>query len=138
MKMMAGKMEMSMGRRLWKRVTYVIVKGLIVLILVLFCFGITALARNRAAREEQQTFYLMQKNLIMQDVREFLKGKGYQNSGVTVTRRVTAAEEEEWVLSVHHGGFEGLSDDEKETLRVELEGLAAGEEREAVIFVKLW
>lgn len=131
-------MDKNFGKTSWKKAASVIVKGLIVLILVLFCCGVTALARNHAAREEKQTFYLTQKNLILQDVREYLKGKGYQNSGVTVTRRVSAAEEEEWVLSIHHGGFDDLSDEEKETLKAELEGLATGENREAAIFVKLW
>ncbi|MBE5861684.1 MAG: hypothetical protein E7295_02405 [Lachnospiraceae bacterium] len=94
-----------------------------VLLLVL-CFGVTAGARNRMMRAERQKAYLEKKELVVREIRDYLGAQGYQNSGVTLTRREYGENEEEYRLMVHHGRIEHLSEEEQDMLAETLAGYA--------------
>lgn len=102
------------------------------------CFGITASAMTRLEREERQKEYLKNKELFVQEVRDYLAGQGYQNCGVMLTRMVRRDGTEEYKLSVHHGRISALGEEEKARLVEELKGFQFSGEEETILQVLLW
>ena len=112
---------MRMNMKKWFGVSCVLVLGVMLLVL---CFGVTACARNRMMREERQKEYLAKKEVVVREIRDYLGEQGYQNSGVTLTRREYGENEEEYRLQVHHGRIEHLSEEEQDMLAETLAGYA--------------
>ena len=88
----------------WK----VVIVTMLALVMLCLCFGVTVLAKSRLESEEKQKFYLRQKEQVVRNVRAYLSDKGYQNSGVTLTRRDYGDGTEEYQLAIHHGKLEKL------------------------------
>lgn len=101
---------------LWK-----LVLGLCVGFVFLWMFmGISASARERMEREEDNRFYLEQEKLLIQNVRGYLKANGYRNSGVTVSRTIYKDGSKEYKVVIHHDKIDALGEGEREALRGEL------------------
>lgn len=111
--------------------------GLFIIMVLALCIGATASARGKALREERQKAYLEKKAVVVRTVREYLSERGYQNSGVTLTRREYGENEEEYQLTVHHGRMERLSDLERQELEDALAQFASGFGSDAVMQVTL-
>ena len=111
--------------------------GLFIIMVLALCIGVTASARGKALREERQKAYLEKKAVVVRTVREYLSERGYQNSGVTLTRREYGEDEEEYQLAIHHGRLEFLSDSEREELADALAQFASGFGSDAVMLVTL-
>ena len=111
--------------------------GLFIIMVLALCIGATASARGKALREERQKAYLEKKAVVVRTVREYLSERGYQNSGVTLTRREYGENEEEYQLTVHHGRMERLSDLERQELEDALAQFASGFGSDAVMQVNL-
>jgi hypothetical protein len=109
-----------------------VVLGVMLLVL---CFGVTAGARNRMMRAERQKAYLEKKEIVVREIRDYLGSQGYQNSGVTLTRREYGENEEEYRLQVHHGRMEHLSKEELDALAETLAGYAKGFGSDAIMQV---
>lgn len=109
-----------------------VVLGVMLLVL---CFGVTAGARNRMMRAERQKAYLEKKEIVVREIRDYLGSQGYQNSGVTLTRREYGENEEEYRLQVHHGRMEHLSKEELDVLAETLAGYAKGFGSDAIMQV---
>ena len=88
MKKQINKTQM-IGR--WIEMAIVALLGILAIVLIL---GASASARNRALREEKQKLYLEQKKTVEKEVREYLTAQGYQNCGITLTRREYGENEE--------------------------------------------
>ena len=123
---------MRMNMKKWLGVSCVVVLGVMILVL---CFGVTAGARNRMMRAERQKAYLEKKEIVVREIRDYLGSQGYQNSGVTLTRREYGENEEEDRLQVHHGRMEHLSKEELDILAEVLAGYAKGFGADAVMQV---
>lgn len=111
--------------------------GLFIIMALALCIGVTASARGKALREERQKAYLEKKAVVVRTVREYLSERGYQNSGVTLTRREYGEDEEEYQLMIHHSRLEHLSDSEREELEDALAQFASGFGSDAVMLVTL-
>ena len=114
----------------------VIVGAIAAIIVIVLCLGVTAMARERMAREERQRAYLLQKEETVRSVRSFLREEGYGNSGVTLTRREDG-EEEEWILSVHHGSMDRLGEAEREELEGALSAVVKGNGNDVTVRVRI-
>ena len=102
-----------MKKYLWK-----LVLGFCVGIFFLWLFmGISASAREKMEREEDNQYFLEQEKILIRDVRNFLKSSGYQNSGVTVSRTVYGDGIKEYKVVIHHAKIDALDESEKEELR---------------------
>ena len=123
---------MRMNMKKWFGVSCVVVLGVMILVL---CFGVTACARNRMMREERQKEYLAKKEVVVREIRDYLGEQGYQNSGITLTRREYGENEEEYRLLVHHGRMEHLSEEELDMLAETLAGYAKGFGADAIMQV---
>ncbi len=110
------KKQINKGQMIgrWIEMVIVALLGILVIVLIL---GASASARNRALREEKQKLYLEQKKTVEKEVREYLTAQGYQNCGITLTRREYGENEEEYRLSIHHGRLNSLSEERKEELK---------------------
>ena len=71
----------------------------------------------------------------MREIRDYLGAQGYQNSGITLTRREYGENEEEYRLLVHHGRMEHLSEEELDVLAETLAGYAKGFGADAIMQV---
>ncbi len=91
------------------------------LVLLAAAGGITASAREKIAREEQEAYCREQEKLLVREVREYLSEQGYRNSGVTLTRTRFEDGSLEYKLTVHHGKIDNMTEEEREELLEELE-----------------
>ena len=99
---------------------------IIVQMMVVLCIGISAGAKAKELqREELQRRYLAQKETVVSEVREFLAKQGFSNSGVTNTRREWGENEEEWILSVHHGRIERMAENARQEMAEAIEEIVA-------------
>ena len=117
------------------KVILTVLKIMVAALILCLCLGMTAVAKNHLEREEKQSFYLEQKQVLLGEVRGYLKEQGYRNSGVMMTRRTDGQAAEEWVISVSHGDLKHLSEEEKLELQEELAGLAKAYQGDAFLRV---
>lgn len=94
-----------------------IVLGVAVLTLLV---GITASGKEKLAREELNAYYQQQEKLLVEEIRGYLNEKGYQNSGVMLTRMDLKDGTREYKITVHHGKIDRLEEGEKQELLLEL------------------
>ena len=101
----------------------------IVLILVTaFSIAGTVISKNDFKAGELEQYYLQKEKQLTEDVRDFLKQKGYGNSGVTVTRVVEANGNREYTVTVHHGDIDRMTEGERTVLAREMGNLTFEDE----------
>lgn len=103
--------------------------GTVLLVLVAALFaGCTAMSRTDIGTRELEEYYLTKEQALTKDVRELLAMKGYENSGVMVTRVVEDDGSRIYRIAVHHKRLELLDDKERETLLSQVENLVFDDE----------
>ncbi len=103
-------------------VVFVIVTVLLVL-LVAGLFSETVKCRNYVEDAEMEAFYLEQEQDMVEAARILLAGKGYENSGVMLTRVVEEDGSRQYTLTVHHGRINSLGAAEQQELLGQLASL---------------
>lgn len=80
------------------------------------CMGIVAGAKEKMGRVEKQKAYLENKKEVVKEIQTYLSDSGYPYSGVSLTRKDDGEGGEEFLLLVHHGKLDHLSEDERTML----------------------
>ena len=105
------------------------VAGTVLLVLITAFFaGCTAMSRTDIGTRELEEYYLTKEQALTKDVRELLAMKGYENSGVMVTRVVEDDGSRIYTIAVHHKRIELLDDKEREMLLSQVENLVFDDE----------
>lgn len=100
---------------------------LLVLIAALFV-GCTAMSTTDIGTRELEEYYLTKEQALAKDVRELLAMKGYENSGVMVTRVIEDDGSRLYTIAVHHKRIELLDDKERDMLLSQVENLVFDDE----------
>lgn len=96
---------------------------LLVLIAAFFCVG-TVMSRTDLDARELEEYYLAKEQELTREIRETLEAKGFENSGVTVTRVVETDGSRLYTVTVHHGRIDGMCEEEREKLLEELKAIS--------------
>ena len=108
-------------------VSYMAGTVLLVLIAALFV-GCTAMSRTDIGTRELEEYYLTKEQALTKDVRELLAVKGYENSGVMVTRVIEDDGSRLYTIAVHHKRIDLLDDKERQMLLSQVENLVFDDE----------
>lgn len=107
---------------------FVAVTILLVLIAAFCCVG-TVMSRTDLDARELEEYYLEKEHELTREIREMLEEKGFENSGVTVTRVVETDGSRLYTVTVHHGRIDDMCDEEREKLLEELKAFNFEDER---------
>lgn len=103
--------------------------GTVLLVLVAAFFaGCTVMSRTDIGTRELEEYYLTKEQALTKDVRELLAMKGYENSGVMVTRVIEDDGSRIYTIAVHHKRIDLLDDKEREMLLSQVENLVFEDE----------
>lgn len=93
-----------------------------VLLVLISCFSIlgTLAAGNNMTQVQRERDYLIKEKELVQETRMFLNGNGYHNSGISLTR-VTDEGIRSYTMTIHHGKIDRMSQEERKTLKQQLE-----------------
>lgn len=103
-------------------------KGFLMVVIVLLCVTgflikgtIVSQAKSRI-QQENEVYHEMEKDYIRK-TREILKNKGFENSGVNLTKVIDADGKRTYTMVVHNSKINRLSEEEKEELKAQLESV---------------
>ena len=96
--------------------------GVVMALLALLGVGsrMTVSAREQIEREEMEAYCREQEKILVREVREYLTGQGYCDSGVMLTRTRFEDGSLEYKLTVHHGKIDNMTESEREELLKEI------------------
>lgn len=87
-----------------------------------FCITKTVQSQTNVEQIEMEQYYREREEQLVHEVRTYLNEAGYKNSGVMLTRVVTADGWREYTISVHHDKINKMDMEKKEELRKQLSG----------------
>lgn len=90
----------------------------LVLITVL-CISGTVMSREKRTEEAEGKYYRELGSIYAEELREFLKGQGYADCGVTVTSVEDESGARTYIVTIHHGRIDRMTQTEKEKLLAE-------------------
>lgn len=93
-----------------------------------FCVVMTVKSQSNVEEVAVENYYREKEQEVLADTRAYLNREGFTNSGVTLTRVVDAEGNREYIITVHHRKISNLQEDDRETLRMALQGLVFEEE----------
>ena len=123
-----------------KRMKKLVLQGVFLcvwIIVAAMCITVTVFARERKSAKEVEAYYRTLEDDMVNRVRDILTKKGFENSGVMLTRVVEADESRSYTLSVHHGRILKLDEESEVELSEELEDLFF-EEDQCTLRVCFW
>lgn len=94
---------------------------IILIMVTAFCCAGTVMCRTNFSERELESCYRERERQLVEAASEYLGERGYENSGVMLTRVVDADGRREYTLSVHHSRILHLSEVEREQLVEELQ-----------------
>ena len=94
------------------------------------------MCRSDFSAEGQEGSYLERDEQLVKEIREYLGRKGYEDSGVMLTRVVETDGRREYTLSIHHGRITAMTGEEQERLADSLQEMAFTDQN-CVFFVSL-
>ena len=75
---------------------------------------------------EKEGYYQALEQEYVSEIREYLNEQGFLNSGVTLTRVVDEQGSRDYQVTLHHKYLEMLSEEERQAIFEEIEGMAFG------------
>lgn len=81
-----------------------------------FCMSATAYSSERIERRERENCYRELETAYVQEIRSFLAGEGYSDSGVMMTRVIDADESRAYTVTIHHRGILALGQEDLQQL----------------------
>lgn len=78
--------------------------------------SLTALGREREAFREQKEYYKALEQEYIKDMRDFLAGQGYADSGVTMNRVIEEDGSLQYIVTIHHSRISQLGPKAREQL----------------------
>ena len=113
---------MSDKKRMKKLVLQVVFLSVWIIVAAL-CITVTVFAREQRNAREMEAYYRSLENDLVNWVRDTLTERGFETSGVMLTRVVDADESRSYTLSIHHNRILKLDEVEEDKLAGELEDL---------------
>lgn len=89
-----------------------------------FCMSATAYSRERIERRERESCYRELEAAYVQEIRTFLAGEGYSDSGVMMTRVIDADESRAYTVTIHHRSILALGQEERQQLNGKLKAIS--------------
>ena len=86
------------------------------------------MSRTDLSAAEIEGYYQAKEKGLVEEVRDFLRGRGYTHSGVMLTRVVNGDGSREYTLTVHHGKIDKLNDEGRQMLMEDLAGIVFEDE----------
>lgn len=108
---------------------------MLVIVTACCCAG-TVMSRTDFSAQELEHYDRERERQMVEDVREYLRQRGYGNSGVMLTRVMDADGSREYTLSIHHSRITALGEEERERLAEELQEIAFTDQS-CSFFIKL-
>ncbi len=109
---------------------------IMLVIVTAFCCAGTVMSRTDFSAQELEHYDRERERQMVEDVREYLRQRGYGNSGVMLTRVMDADGSREYTLSIHHSRITALGEEERERLAEELQEIAFTDQS-CSFFIKL-
>ena len=101
---------------------------LLLTLIAVYCSAGTVMSRTDLSAQELEGFYREKEEGLVDEVREFLNGEGFPNSGVMLTRVTDADGSREYTLTVHHGKIDRLDEENRLLLMEQLEKMVFEDE----------
>lgn len=89
--------------------------------LIIFMLTITVRSQSKIEIAQMERYYRELEAEMVQEVRQMLNEKGYDNSGISLTRVVNEDGSREYTLTIHHKKITQLSEAGRADLKLELE-----------------
>jgi len=106
-----------------KNIVFIMITILFVLISAFFVVG-TVQSQSAGKLSVNEEYYLELEREYVREIREYLGAKGFENSGVTLTRVVDEYGNRIYDITLHHRYLNQLDLDEREDLFREIEEMA--------------
>lgn len=123
---MTGRLENRNVRKgIRKEAVFVMVTVLIILSLWFFISEKVMSQNNGTVTVDEEAFLELEGNYLSQ-IKDYLENRGFQNSGVALTRVVDEDGSRSYEITLHHKKLNKLSREEQEALKENIEELAFG------------
>lgn len=87
------------------------------------CAACTARGQEAPAGGEEENWYREQELLLTEDVRKYLNGEGFRDSGVSLTRVVSPEGTRSYTFTIHHRRIDRMAERGRRNLEAELAAL---------------
>lgn len=112
-----------------KRFVFVTV---MLILLTVFCTTGTVIGMENGKDNVDEKYYRQMEKEYVATVRQLLQDKGYENSGVSLTKVLYEDGTREYTLSVHHKRIANLAEEERAVLEEILKGCAEPENNDSI------
>lgn len=85
--------------------------------------SLTALGGERETFREQKEYYKALEQEYIRDMRDFLTGQGYADSGITMNRVIEEDGSLQYVVTIHHSRISQLDPEGREQLLTKCESI---------------
>lgn len=120
--------------REWRNRGFWLATVLLIMVSV-FSFGGTVMSRTDFDAAEMEGYYREQEKNLERQVRAYFEEKGFENSGIMLTRVVDTDGSREYTIRVHHRELSGMSKEECGRLEEELQKLNFQDENSSFCYV---
>ena len=99
-----------------KRLPYTLIISIFLILIIAFCISGTVLSQSSHESKIEEKYYREMENLYVQEIRDLLTDRGYENSGITMTHVIDENGMRTYTVTIHHGRIDRLSETEREEL----------------------
>lgn len=123
--MQSAGMQSGMREPVGKRGEGVLfmVATMVLVLIIACCVAGTVYSRNGISRAEEESFYMEKEQELLRETRSYLSAKGYDNSGVNITRVLNEEGVREYTITIHHGRIDKMEEEKRAELAGELTNL---------------
>lgn len=89
--------------------------------IIVFCTACTVRGQENLQNLEKERWYKERETQLVSDTREYLSGRGFYNSGVTLNRVVDEDGSRAYTFTVHHTRIDRMTEQEREGLKTQLD-----------------
>ncbi len=89
-------------------------------LVIIFMTTMTVRSQSNIEIAQMERYYRELETEMVKDVRQMLNSKGYDNSGISLTRVVNEDGSREYTLTIHHKKITQLSEEGKADLKLQL------------------
>lgn len=106
-----------------KQISVTVLITVFFVLIIAFCICGTVISQSKhAGRAEEQYLHAIEQEYTGA-VRKLLAKQGYENSGITMTRVTDTDGSREYTVTIHHRRLSKLSEEKRQELLAEFEGL---------------
>ena len=99
-----------------KRLPYTLIISIFLILIIAFCISGTVLSQSSHESKIEEKYYREMENIYVQEIRDLLTDRGYENSGITMTHVIDENGMRTYTVTIHHGRIDRLSETEREEL----------------------